>query len=148
MIEFLKSLFRPAPPSGSMAKERLRLVLLSDHLSLAPDVVDALKKDLLAVISRYVTIDTTHADVTFEHRENEVAMLANIPITGLRDRTESVAAAPPPIEPELVRARAEDAPEPKPAETTVVSGKSAQRRRRRKKATGNVPVQPGYSAQA
>ena len=86
MFDFLKSLFNPAPPSGSMAKERLRLVLLSDHLSLAPDVVEALKKDLLAVISRYVTIDSAHADVTFEHRENEVAMLANIPITGVRER--------------------------------------------------------------
>jgi cell division topological specificity factor len=86
MFDFFNKLFNPSPPSGATAKERLRLVLLSDHLALAPDVIDALKRDLLAVISRYVEIDGAHADVTFEHREGEVAMLASIPITGVRDR--------------------------------------------------------------
>jgi cell division topological specificity factor len=86
MLDFLKALFRPAQSSGETAKERLRLVLLSDHLSLAPDVIESLKRDLLEVISRYVEIDPDHADVTFEQREREVAMLANIPITGVRDR--------------------------------------------------------------
>jgi cell division topological specificity factor len=86
VFDFFRALFKPAPPSGATAKERLRLVLLSDHLSLAPDVIEALKKDLLAVISRYVEIDPDHADVTFEHREHEVAMLASIPITGVRER--------------------------------------------------------------
>lgn len=86
MLDFFKSLFRPAPPSGETAKERLRLVLLSDHLSLAPDVVELLKRDLLEVISRYVEIDPDHADVTFEQRDRELAMLASVPITAVRDR--------------------------------------------------------------
>jgi cell division topological specificity factor len=86
VLDFFKSLFRPAPASGETAKERLRLVLLSDHLSLAPDVVESLKRDLLQVISRYVEIDFNNADVTFEQRDREVAMLANIPITAVRER--------------------------------------------------------------
>jgi cell division topological specificity factor len=103
MFDFFNKLFNPSPPSGATAKERLRLVLLSDHLALAPDVIDALKRDLLAVISRYVEIDGAHADVTFEHREGEVAMLASIPITGVRERGRpepSLPTAPP----ELARA--------------------------------------------
>jgi cell division topological specificity factor len=86
VFEFLKTLFNPPPPSSTTAKERLRLVLLSDHLSLSPETLAALKADLLAVISRYVEIDSSHADVTFEHRENDVAVLASIPITGVRER--------------------------------------------------------------
>jgi len=86
VLDFLKSLFKPVVPSGETAKERLRLVLLSDHLSLAPDVIDSLKRDLMEVISRYVEIDSEHADVTFEHRDREIAMLASIPITGVRER--------------------------------------------------------------
>lgn len=146
MFEFLKSLFNPPPPSGTTAKERLRLVLLSDHLSLAPDVVAALKKDLLAVISRYVTIDSAHADVTFEHRENEVAMLANIPITGVRERDAAAAA---PVQP---------APAAAERPSTATPPKTATRRRRRKKASGIlanaaerqnvVQPSPGFSAQA
>ncbi len=146
MLDFLRSLFNPPPPSGATAKERLRLVLVSDHLSLAPDVVAALKKDLLAVITRYVTIDSAHADVTFEHRENEVAMLANIPITGVHDRSPSTQAPPEPEHPAA-------APAPPP----TAAPKAAARRRRRKKAPGTLAAterksaaqpQSGYSAQA
>jgi len=96
LLDFFNRFLRPAPPSGATAKERLRLVLLSDHLSLAPDVVESLKRDLLAVISRYVEIDQAHADVTFEHRQNEVAMLASIPITGVRERRRDEPPARPP----------------------------------------------------
>ena len=81
MIEFFKRLFNPEPSSVT-ARERLRLVLLSDHLALAPDVVESLKADLIAVISKYVDVDATHCDVTFEQQESVVAMLANIPILG------------------------------------------------------------------
>ena len=85
MLDFLKKsdFFKPffrREGSGATARERLRLVLLSDHLSLAPDVVDALKAELFAVLSKYVDIDPQHAEVTFEMREREVAMLASVPI--------------------------------------------------------------------
>ncbi len=146
MFDFFKALFNPAPPSGTTAKERLRLVLLSDHLSLAPEVVESLKRDLLAVISRYVTIDSAHADVTFEHRENEVAMLANIPITGVR----------PSPQPASARTEAESPVKAPPLAPT--RPKAAARRRRRKKTANalaaaadrkSVPqTPPGYSAQA
>jgi cell division topological specificity factor len=84
MIEFFRNMFGGRTNSGATAKERLRLVLLSDHLSLAPDLVDSLKADLLEVIARYVDIDRGNADITFEHRNSEIAMLASVPVTGVR----------------------------------------------------------------
>ena len=92
MFDFFRKLFAPER-SSETAKERLRLVLLSDHLSLAPETVEALKQDLLEVISRYVDIDAGAADVTFEQRDHEVAMLASIPITGVREQPRNVASA-------------------------------------------------------
>jgi len=164
VFDFFRALFKPAPPSGATAKERLRLVLLSDHLSLAPDVIEALKKDLLAVISRYVEIDPDHADVTFEHREHEVAMLASIPITGVRERrieSEPEPAAPFPGSPAQVpvapiaEALPDAAPEPavgaepaagaQPARST---NGTAPRRRRRKKSAAGSGLAPGLSAPA
>ena len=82
MIEFLNKLFG-RQPSGATAKERLRLVLMSDHLSLAPEMVESMKRDLVDVISRYVEVDRTKIDVHFEHQDKALAMLANIPITGV-----------------------------------------------------------------
>jgi cell division topological specificity factor len=105
MIEFFRKLFAPES-SGATARERLRLVLLSDHLSLAPDVVESLRADLIAVISKYVEVDEAHCDVSFEQQDRAVAVLANIPIVSLRSRpgppnvpvpAASSASEPPPV---------------------------------------------------
>jgi len=145
VFDFLKTLFNPPPLSSTTAKERLRLVLLSDHLSLSPETVQALKADLLAVISKYVEIDSSHADVTFEHRENEVAMLANIPITGVRERKrpEPVVAAQPDADAVPgVESQASVAVAPTPGATT------RRRRRRKAHAAPSAPVSLGNPAQA
>jgi cell division topological specificity factor len=111
VFEFVQRFFGK-PASSTTAKERLRLVLLSDHLSLAPDVVEALKRDLVEVISRYVEVDTTNCDVSFEQQDKQVAMLANIPILGMRQSRPTPPAPPaaPPPTPPPARA-----PEPPPS---------------------------------
>ena len=139
MFEFIQRFFGK-PSSGATAKERLRLVLLSDHLSLAPDVVEALKHDLIEVISRYVDVDTTNMDVTFEQQEKQVAMLANIPIIGMRSRPKPPAAtpAPPVAEPELSPALAGIEPT---APAAAGGGKRPTRKRRRKSLSTNTAPQ-------
>jgi cell division topological specificity factor len=130
MFEFLrksevfKGFFR-REASGVTARERLRLVLLSDHLSLAPDVVDALKAELLNVISRYVDIDPAHAEVSFEHRDRELAMLASVPILAVRKDRPS---APPPS---AVN---------RPPNGRSTAGTS--RRKRRKRVVAGAPATP------
>jgi cell division topological specificity factor len=79
MIEFLKRLFGQ-PGSSATAKDRLRLVLMTDHLELAPDMIEAMKRDLVDVISRYVEVDRDRIEVNFERQDRALAMLANIPI--------------------------------------------------------------------
>lgn len=132
MIDFLNRLFG-RQSSGATAKERLRLVLMSDHLSLAPELVDAMKRDLVDVISRYVEVDRDKIDVHFENQENVVAMLANIPITGVnRNAGRADAAtvseeAPPTGEQTPALALTEQAEAPAPR-------RSGPRRRRKKNA--------------
>lgn len=82
MVEFFNRLFG-RQNSGATAKERLRLVLMSDHLSLAPEMVESMKRELLDVISKYVEVDREKIDVHFENQDNVLAMLANVPITGV-----------------------------------------------------------------
>jgi cell division topological specificity factor len=121
MMDFFKTWFK-RESSSATAKERLRLVLLSDHLSLAPDVVENLRRDLIAVISRYVEVDEAHCDVSFEQQDSAVAMLANIPILKMKEPPRGggapkPAAPPPPapvvpqptLEPHGIHAAAEPA---------------------------------------
>ncbi|HXP91933.1 MAG TPA: cell division topological specificity factor MinE [Candidatus Binatia bacterium] len=126
MFDFLSRFFKPQG-SSETAKERLRLVLLSDHLQLAPDVVEALKYDLIAVISKYVEVDVESCEVTFEQQDRTVLMLANIPIVSMKVRTLDQPAEPEPIvlgEPEL---------EVQPATVTSHAHAAAPRRRRRRR---------------
>ncbi|MFY9720705.1 MAG: cell division topological specificity factor MinE, partial [Candidatus Cybelea sp.] len=68
MIDFLRRLFGQ-PGSSATAKERLRLVLMTDHLELAPELIDAMKRDLVDVISRYVEVDRDRIEVNFERQD-------------------------------------------------------------------------------
>jgi cell division topological specificity factor len=79
MIEFLKRLFGQQGSSAT-AKERLRLVLMTDHLELAPEMIETMKRDLVDLISRYVEVDRDRIEVSFERQDRTLAMLANIPI--------------------------------------------------------------------
>jgi cell division topological specificity factor len=114
MIEFLKRIFGP-PGSSSTAKERLRLVLMSDHLSLAPEMVEAMKRDFIDVIAKYVEVDRDKIEISFEQQDRALAMLANVPILAVN--------------------RHNEAPKkPEPTQTTL-----PRRKRRRKSATVATP---------
>ncbi len=128
MIDFFKRLFGyQTETSGATAKERLRLVLLSDHLSLAPETIEAMKRDLLEVISRYVEIDEKQADVKFEHRDREIAMLASVPVRSVRLRPLPPPSKPPSrlslvVPPAAPAPAAEPPAEPAPALGTAPAG--------------------------
>ncbi len=151
MLEFFKRIFNPEPSSVT-ARERLRLVLLSDHLALAPDVVDSLKADLIAVISKYVDVDAAHCDVTFEQQESVVAMLANIPILGMKPAARTPRPSPPVlrqaqddvpppmIDPAPASAAVADPPEPEAVAQPAAAPKPRRRRRRR----ANVNPAPAH----
>lgn len=125
MIEWVKKLFG-APSSSSTAKERLRLVLMTDHLALAPEIIDDMKRDLIDVISRYVEVDRDKVEVSFEQEDRALAMLANIPITNVNRPSPPPPPPPPP-------------PEPEPA---LAGGPPPKRKRRKKPPTQNpAPAQ-------
>lgn len=74
-------------PSKEQAKERLRLVLVHDRAGVTPDrVLPLLKDELIAVISKYMDIDESGLDVTLSTEDSQMALVASIPIRGLRQR--------------------------------------------------------------
>jgi cell division topological specificity factor MinE len=122
------------------------LVLLSDHLALAPDVVESLKADLIAVISKYVDVDAAHCDVSFEQQESVVAMLANIPILGMKPPTRTPRPAPP-EPPSLIDASpasAAVAEEPETADTPAAAPAAAPKPRRRRRRRASVNAAPAH----
>jgi cell division topological specificity factor len=72
--------------SAKSAKERLQLVLIHDRTDLTPAALDAMKDDLIAVISKYVDIDPDSVHIDINHEGRTQRLLADIPlrITGRR----------------------------------------------------------------
>lgn len=142
MIEFLKRLFGQ-PGSSATAKERLRLVLMTDHLELAPEMIEKLKKDLVDVISRFVEVDRDRIDVTFERQDATLAMLANIPILSVNrpngNGTHKPAKQPAPL-PEASAPAAAGASAAPPSAKAGNTKPPVRKRRRRKKSQRAAPA--------
>jgi cell division topological specificity factor len=66
--------------SGQVAKERLRLVLAHDRTTISPALLEMLKDEIIAVISRHVSIDPDSVEVTFSQNKRESRLVADIPL--------------------------------------------------------------------
>jgi len=81
-VDFLANLFgrRNRPASGAVAKQRLQLVLVQDRVKLPPEVLEAIREDIVAVISKYVDIDQEGIEVVLTPGTNMDKLTANIPV--------------------------------------------------------------------
>ncbi|MDD2420810.1 MAG: cell division topological specificity factor MinE [Heliobacteriaceae bacterium] len=87
VLDFLSRVFgREGSGSKNVAKERLRLVLVHDRNSIAPEVLEDLKEDLIRVISNYMEIDVQALEVNLSNEDSSVALVASIPILGMKRR--------------------------------------------------------------
>ena len=73
-----------AEASKSVAKERLRLVLVHDRLDISETMMENLREDLIATIGRYMEIDKDALEVSLSREEEGVALIANIPVLNVR----------------------------------------------------------------
>lgn len=89
VLDFLNRLFGSSEPSGKVAKQRLQLVLVQDRLNLSPQMLVLLREDLIGVISKYLEIEEDGLDVSLDRSEEQVALVANIPIKRVRRAAEA-----------------------------------------------------------
>ena len=82
----LKNLFqRPAQPSSrEAAKQRLQLVLVHDRNQIEPGMLEIIKDEIIAVISRHIEIDRNGVQVNFTESERESKLVADIPLSSKR----------------------------------------------------------------
>lgn len=85
MLDFLLKVFgKDNGASKNVAKERLRLVLVHDRADVSPQLLNALKEDLIKVISNYMDIDENALEVNLDSQDNTVALVANIPVIRMK----------------------------------------------------------------
>lgn len=76
--------------SGDIAKDRLKLLLVSDRANCSPETMELIKNDIIKVIAKYMEIDCEGLDIQITQTEsdgdngNVPALIANIPIKELK----------------------------------------------------------------
>ena len=84
-MSFLQRL-RGQTRSARAAKERLQLVLVHDRADLPPGKLEALKDDLIAVLSRHIEIDVRAVRIELTHDRDQQRLVADIPLASARAR--------------------------------------------------------------
>lgn len=72
--------------SKEIAKDRLKVVLIHDRANISPEVMQALKNDIIEVISHYMDINKNEMEISLENDDNSVALLANIPVNRIKNQ--------------------------------------------------------------
>ena len=81
----MKHLFRKKS-SCQIAKDRLRILLISDRVNCSTEVMEHIKTDLARVISKYMKIDENNMEVQINTKTTKIGkqgrtcLYANIPI--------------------------------------------------------------------
>ena len=72
--------------SAKSAKERLQLVLIHDRTNMTQVEMEALRDDILAVISRHVDVDPDGVRIDLERDGREQRLVADIPLRSVPRR--------------------------------------------------------------
>lgn len=79
MLKAIQNFFRHKG-SADTAKKRLGVVLMHDRLDISPQLMEAIKNDIIDVLSRYMEIDRGTIKVDFEKGKDYAALISNVHI--------------------------------------------------------------------
>ncbi len=76
--------------SKDVARDRLKILLISDRVNCSPEMMDLIKTDIAKVISKYMKIDAANMEILINTKGKgsrgikNPTLYANIPILDLR----------------------------------------------------------------
>jgi cell division topological specificity factor len=89
-MNIFSRIFKRKETSGTVAKNRLQLVLVHDRVNMSPGKMEELKDELIQVISKYVEIDQSGIDISLTQNNNQSRLTAQIPLLNSRQNNPSI----------------------------------------------------------
>ncbi|WP_119067094.1 cell division topological specificity factor MinE [Aggregatilinea lenta] len=151
MASFFDRLFgrRVDEASADLARERLKLVLVTDRSDISPEHLAQMQDEIIEVIKRYLNVTEGQVHIKLEQRERKNYLVANIPL--VRNNTAIVpdyvpapveAVPAPPTEPSSEPPAAEQPPEEDAAPTTPPASDTQPTKRRRSSSSRRTTTPP------
>lgn len=81
MGNFMDRLMGRRPNAAKSAKDRLKVVLVTDRAQISPEELRMMQQEILQVIQKYCRIDASDIDLKYEQRERENYLVADILLT-------------------------------------------------------------------
>jgi cell division topological specificity factor len=78
LLDFMAGRKKPTP--GEVAKERLKVALVHDRIKVNPELLELIKADLLAAISRRLDVDEQHVQLSMAREDRWDKLQADVPI--------------------------------------------------------------------
>lgn len=75
--------------SKDTAKDRLKLVLMHDRSDIPATMMEAIRAEMIQVLSKYVEIDTEALEVQLEREQGAIGLVLNIPIRRVKSEAEA-----------------------------------------------------------
>ena len=85
-MSWFSRLFGQQEKSGSVAKQRLQMVLIHDRSEVSPGLLEQIKDDIIAVIAKRLTIDPDNVEVNLTQTARESRLVAEIPLVSSNGR--------------------------------------------------------------
>ena len=94
MLKQLMQLLGKQEKSSETAHRRLRMVLVMDRIGLAPQHLEAMRDDIVEVVSNYLVVDRESMELEVRREGDSIILVSNIPVRDLvRDRAAPLEAA-------------------------------------------------------
>ncbi|HEY9770763.1 MAG TPA: cell division topological specificity factor MinE [Coleofasciculaceae cyanobacterium] len=70
--------------SRNHAKSRLKLIIAHDRASINPDIMEAMREEILDVVARYVEVDREEMEFSLSNDQRMTSLTANLPIRQIK----------------------------------------------------------------
>ena len=80
----MKSLFREKNRSAGYARDRMKLLLISERIDCSPQMIKMLRSDMIRSVKKYLTIDEDQ--VVIQISQEPAVLHASIPVLNKKDR--------------------------------------------------------------
>ena len=76
--------------SGNIAKDRLKVLLISDRINCSPHTLNLMKQDIIRCISKYMSIDEENMEIVLKKnnkrgKNKKPSLYATIPILDIHE---------------------------------------------------------------
>ena len=91
MLDFLwwllnqRELSKDEERTGETARQRLQVVLIQDRLDMPADKMEAMKQEILDVVSRYLVVEDEFMEFEIRQLDELVVLVANIEVKELNE---------------------------------------------------------------